>query len=211
LIKKKNGWDDLVPYAAFAYNSAIHDSTGFSPFKLLYGREALLPSDLRISPRKLRLMEESENYSEVIKSRFYEMRDLAKRNMEKAARIQIKTYNRKHNPIVFNKGDLVLLNTPMRGLGKRKAFDKNFHGPYEVLMKLNENNYEVEEINENKKKKFRGVVHLKYMKRYFTPKFFVQNEEVENSSESEKEESDSETEKPDPRKLRPRKPLKYSQ
>ncbi|CAC5425748.1 unnamed protein product [Mytilus coruscus] len=30
-------WDELVPYALFAYREVPHEETGFSPFELLYG------------------------------------------------------------------------------------------------------------------------------------------------------------------------------
>ena len=36
-------WDEYIPYAAFAYNTAYHSSVRNSPFYLLFGREPLLP------------------------------------------------------------------------------------------------------------------------------------------------------------------------
>lgn len=38
-------WDLTLPYVTFAYNSSRHDTAGFSPFYLLYGREPTLPLD----------------------------------------------------------------------------------------------------------------------------------------------------------------------
>ena len=32
-------WDKLLPYVLFAYRQALQESTGFSPFELLYGRD----------------------------------------------------------------------------------------------------------------------------------------------------------------------------
>ena len=37
---------ELTPYATFAYNTSYHSSTAFSPFYLLYLREARIPIDL---------------------------------------------------------------------------------------------------------------------------------------------------------------------
>lgn len=38
-------WDQFLPYATFAYNSSVHDTTGYTPFFLLYGHEPTLPID----------------------------------------------------------------------------------------------------------------------------------------------------------------------
>lgn len=38
-------WDALLPYVTMAYRSSVHSSTGFSPFRVLFGQEIILPVD----------------------------------------------------------------------------------------------------------------------------------------------------------------------
>lgn len=39
-------WDKLIPFVLLAYREVPQESTGFSPFKLLYGREVQRPLDI---------------------------------------------------------------------------------------------------------------------------------------------------------------------
>ena len=39
-------WDKKLRLVCMAYNTSVHQSTGFSPFFLLFGRQARLPVDL---------------------------------------------------------------------------------------------------------------------------------------------------------------------
>ena len=40
--KDHNDWDDHLPLALFAYRNSVHSSSGVSPFKTIYGREATI-------------------------------------------------------------------------------------------------------------------------------------------------------------------------
>ena len=40
-----NDWDDIIPAVMMAYRPSIHKSTGFSPYRLMFGEEYNLPMD----------------------------------------------------------------------------------------------------------------------------------------------------------------------
>ncbi len=51
-VVDQNGsdWDDQIPYVLFAYRTSLQKSTGESPFFLLHGRDACLPSEMTLEP-----------------------------------------------------------------------------------------------------------------------------------------------------------------
>jgi len=66
----------LLPHAEFAYNKAPSKATGFSPFKIVYGVDAL--SSLNLVPREMnekpsveasRRVEEIQKLHEMVKSK----------------------------------------------------------------------------------------------------------------------------------------------
>ena len=44
--KNRDDWDDLLPAVMMAYRSSVHESTGFSPHRLMFGEECTLPMDI---------------------------------------------------------------------------------------------------------------------------------------------------------------------
>lgn len=46
LYEKKHHWGDYIAAVVHAYNSTANDSTGYSPYRLMFGGEARLPVDL---------------------------------------------------------------------------------------------------------------------------------------------------------------------
>ena len=48
----KDDWDDLLPPVIVAYRSSVHESTGFSPYRLMFGEECTLPMDIELPRRQ---------------------------------------------------------------------------------------------------------------------------------------------------------------
>jgi len=47
----RTDWDEWLPYAMFTYNTTSHTATGFTPFELIYGHQATLPTVLTKQPK----------------------------------------------------------------------------------------------------------------------------------------------------------------
>ena len=44
--ENRDDWDDLLPAVMMAYRSSVHEYTGFSPYRLMFGEECTLPMDV---------------------------------------------------------------------------------------------------------------------------------------------------------------------
>ena len=53
--ENRDDWDDLLPAVMIAYRSSVHESTGFSPYRLMSGEECTLPMDVGLPPSQSRL------------------------------------------------------------------------------------------------------------------------------------------------------------
>ena len=42
----KDDWDNLVNLTVYAYNTSCHESTGFSPYEMVFGRDARTPIEI---------------------------------------------------------------------------------------------------------------------------------------------------------------------
>ena len=54
----KDDWDDLLPPVMMDYRSSVHESTGFSPYRLMFGEECMLPMDIGLPRRQPDLAED---------------------------------------------------------------------------------------------------------------------------------------------------------
>jgi transposase InsO family protein len=62
LNERLSDWEVYLPAVCFAYNSTVAlDSTGFSPFYLMYGREPLSPLDSVLPEYKLQPLDVNEH------------------------------------------------------------------------------------------------------------------------------------------------------
>ena len=57
--KNREDWDDLLPAVMMAYRSSVHESTGFSPYRLMFGEECTLPMDIGLPKQQSDLPDSS--------------------------------------------------------------------------------------------------------------------------------------------------------
>ena len=78
-------WDKLIPYVLFAYREVPQESTGFSPFELLYGREVRGPLDVlkETWERSPKSDDSVVSHVLVMRERMEEMATLVQNNLEK--------------------------------------------------------------------------------------------------------------------------------
>ena len=113
--REKKNWKYHLPKLAFAHNSCVNKTTGFSPFYLMFGRESKLPidsmfSDDVISGRNKSHCEFVKDWRDSMKEAY----DLANKRIGKSAEYNKKYYDGKIKKVEVNVGDKVLVRNVMR-------------------------------------------------------------------------------------------------
>lgn len=55
-------WDRLLPYVMMAYRSSVQASTGFTPYKVLFGQEMVLPVDIMLGVDNMQKFQSVNEY-----------------------------------------------------------------------------------------------------------------------------------------------------
>ena len=135
---KKSTWSSFLDTCTFAYNTSRHESTHFTPFQLMFNRQATLPIDIEL--RKALPEEVASSYlnlDEPDTAKVAEQRarllEEAKQNILQAQQKQKETYDRKHaKPDCYKVGQLVLKKDFTRKKRKGGKLDIRFLGPYAI-------------------------------------------------------------------------------
>lgn len=124
-------WSDVLKIVLHAYNSAIHYSTGYSPFYLLHGYEPSSIFDIAVIPNSLEhsVIEELNKLQRV--------RDTIPEILKKAFENQKINIDKNKSDIDFKVGEQVLVKIPVR----KHKFSDRYDGPYPIIKKLNTNSY----------------------------------------------------------------------
>lgn len=124
-VNKFTEWDDLLEYATFSYNTSIHESTGYTPYELVFGKLARQPSSEITSDLKEKTY---DDYLYELITNIHDLQELARECLI-ASKIKSKYYyDKKINPQTFQINDQVfLLKEPKKG----KLGDQ-YSGPHTI-------------------------------------------------------------------------------
>ena len=127
-------WEKHVRKVCMAYNSSVQASTGYTPFYLMFGRQARLPADVIYGAPNITEQSQSvSDYARTLKGRMEDAFTLARQHSLKQHHRQKELYERKVHGKPFEKGEYVWLNSPMGQTGTSRKLHHPWTGPFKVL------------------------------------------------------------------------------
>ena len=155
-------WDECVRRVCMAYNTSLHPTTGFTPFYLMFGRQARLPVELMYGSPERAEMPQSQ-YAAGLKTSLEEAYEQVRENTSRALKRQKDFYNKKVHGHHYQVGDYVWVLFPQPPRGKSRKLYRPWSGPFRVVKKLSDVNYRVQECNNRRR---RMVIHFNRLKPY---------------------------------------------
>ena len=164
-VHKFNGqWDQALPYVLFAYREVVCESTGFSPFELLYSRIVRGPLQLLTET----WTEEGPPPTDVV-TYVYEVQNRLKSIQDASREIEVEAkrkakiwYDRTALSRTFQVGDQVLVLMP----GRRPKSQTEWEGPFTIEKQVTKVTCQI--IRTDKSKSHR-IYHVNMLKPWITP------------------------------------------
>ena len=127
IAEDQRDWDEWV---AYVYNVTTHRATGYSPFELLFGHRARIPSVLRAQPTP---RYNYDDYVSELKGRLQSAHAIARENLLQSKERSKVDYGKKTVYIAPHVGDKVLLFDESVRRGRSRKLSVQWVGPYVVL------------------------------------------------------------------------------
>jgi transposase InsO family protein len=135
--EQQSNWANLLPMAEFAHNNSFINSTGCSPFRMLYGYDPHM--DLRIDEH-ISIPSLQDRWTKIA-----ELQTHAKEQWKRTQERSMEYVNRHRKDMEFKVGDKVLLSTKnLRFKIPKKKLWKRFIGPLQVIDRVGSNAYRLQ-------------------------------------------------------------------
>jgi transposase InsO family protein len=139
--KKRTDWDQQLSKTTFAYNTSRHVSTKLTPFEMMHGRTCKLPFDL---PKKKTTIVEQHEYVKHLHDYLETAKQMAKETIEHRQQQSKQRHDASRRDQIYSIGDFVFV----KRLGMNEKFAPKYDGPYQIIGKINDLVYRVQNPND---------------------------------------------------------------
>ena len=129
--QEHDNWDDLLPFMMLVYNTTVHTSTGFTPYRLVFGDECNLPGNL--VHRELRADPppgDPGTYASWVQQALHESYDEVRAQQQRATDRQKRNYDSKAVARAFPIGCWTLRYYPP---ARKNKLCSPWIGPYKIV------------------------------------------------------------------------------
>lgn len=163
----QDDWIDYLPGIMMAYRATpATQSTDYSPFFLLYGREMSLPIDTSLVPKD-HLTQDNKIFLARILQNLETTRTIAAKNIELAQQKYKQNYDKRTKDPEFRPGQRVWLYCTKVPVGKAPKLHRKWVGPYYITRFSPHHTYNLRNCATNKEVK--SLVNAQSLKPYHDP------------------------------------------
>lgn len=141
--ENQTNWDLLLPYVMMAYRSSVHASTGFTPYKVVFGQEIVLPVDVMLNLGNGETFASASEYVAKLFDTLSTVVEAVKGHQLRASRRQKKNYDFKACCQYYVEGERVWVRSKARKRGLCPKLQRRFKGPYKIVERMTEVLYRV--------------------------------------------------------------------
>ena len=155
-------WEDHIRQLCYVYNTSVHPGTHYTPFFLMFGRQARLPVDVAfgLPPNS----EASHNtFAASLRTTLQEAFESVRTDLGHHLKRQKEIYDVKAHGQPYEKRDVVWLHNASIAKGNCKKFNKQWVGPYKVTKRISDATYRIQLLSNARK---RIVVHFDRLKAF---------------------------------------------
>ena len=150
-IESNNTWDECLELPTLCYNTVAHEGHKFTPYELIFGRLARLPSSEPLEPEEQPLT--CNDYITKLNKQLYNIQNIAREKLVEAKYKSKYYYDKRKNFKEFKLGDSIWL---LKG-GKPYKLANQYEGTYtiteivydkgNVKIKMNNNKTKIVHVN----------------------------------------------------------------
>ena len=143
-------WPEILPSILLAYRSTpATESTQYSPYYLLFGREMCLPIDIALIPAT-KVSKSTDQHIKQILQAHKTAQDIAKENVQRAQQRYKQFYDKKAKEPNFQLDDQVWLYEPHTPSHLHYKMCQRYSGPYYIAKKFGNHTYKLRRYSDHK-------------------------------------------------------------